>query len=249
MHGGDLPNRAVGELQLGLPFAACHGVRGTAARGSYNYCAVRTAVLCATGEDPRTRSTALGGALTRAAPRSRTPDPHSGAHGKGPEGAAAVHRSLSARVPRGTSTSHPNPSPRWGNRTVGLVWVGDNDEAALVSPWAAREGKLALGLTGRHRSRLEARGGDLAAAKNGACGRAPIGRPEIWDKQTAIIKAWLASGRPPAIPRFRRSQGTCPADGTTKEKEGEGTRVRVGSHEALFARSPGQNALGRTTLH
>lgn len=67
-----------------------------------------------------------------------------------------MHRSLSARVPRGTSTSHPNPSPRWGNRTVGLVWVGDNDEAALISPWAAREGKLALGLTGRHRSRLEA---------------------------------------------------------------------------------------------
>lgn len=66
-----------------------------------------------------------------------------------------LHRSLSARVPRGTSTSHPS-SPRWGNSTVGLVGVGDNDEAALISPWAAREGKLALGLTGRHRSRLEA---------------------------------------------------------------------------------------------
>lgn len=150
-----------------------------------------------------------------------------------------LHRSLSARVPRGTSTSHPNPSPRWGNRTVGLVGVGDNDEAALVSPWAAREGKLALGLTGRHRSRLEARGGDLAAAKNGACGRAPIGRPEIWDKQPAIIKAWLASGRPrinshlgAAIPRFRRSPRDMPGRWDDEgDGGGEGTRVRVGSHQ------------------
>lgn len=74
--------------------------------------------------------------------------------------------------------------PRWGIGMVGWVGWVTYDEAALVS-LGRREGKLALGLTGRHRSRLEAAEVTSQLLKMEHCGKAPIGRPEIWDNHQA----------------------------------------------------------------
>lgn len=126
------------------------------------------------------------GPSSRAAPRSRTPDPP-----------WRTWQSLKERNCIAACVFGPSwyvnvsckPSPRWGRGMVGWFGWVTYDEAALVFP-GRREGKLALGLTGRHRSRLEARRGDLAAAKNGACGKHPLATGHLGQPTS------MASGRP-----------------------------------------------------
>lgn len=83
-----------------------------------------------------------------------------------------LHGSLSARTP--VVRQRPiQTRPTMGYRTVGWVGWVTYDEAALVS-LGGEEGKLALGLTGRHRSRLEAAEVTSQLLKMEHAGRHPL---------------------------------------------------------------------------